>query len=432
MTTLANLVSFCKRRGFVFPSSEIYGGINSCYDYGPLGVALKNNIKQAWWQEMTYRPDVVGLDSAILMAPDVWKASGHLGAFSDPLVECKSCRMRHRADHIQDKCPHCGHSELTEPRPFHLMFKTFMGPTEDSAATIYLRPETAQGIFVNFENVQRVTRLKLPFGIAQIGKAFRNEITPGHFIFRTREFEQMEMQYFVKPGTDEEHMEAWQQTRMNFYIQILGFTSDNLRLTPHGPQELAHYAKAAFDIECQFPMGWQEIEGIHNRTDFDLTEHQKLSGKNLQYVGADEKYMPYVIETSAGCDRLFLATLCQSLQEETVQGETRTLLKLPLSLAPIKTAILPLSKKPDLQEKVARLYKECASSFSCDTDVSGSIGRRYRRQDEIGTPFCITIDFDSLQDDCATIRHRDTMKQERLALSQIRSYIANHLNTSHT
>ncbi len=421
---LAQIVSLSKRRGFVFPSSEIYGGLGSCWDYGPLGSQLKMNVKKIWWNAMTRRSDICGLDAAILMAPMVWKASGHIDGFSDPLVDCKNCQTRFRADNTESylqhkKCPQCGSTQLSEPRNFNLMFKTHMGPVEDSGSAVYLRPETAQGIFVNFLNCQVTTRMKVPFGIAQIGKSFRNEITPGNFIFRTREFEQMEMQYFVKPGSDQKYYEEWKNTRLNFYHKF-GIKKENLRFHPHGPTELAHYAKAAVDVQYLFPMGWSELEGVHNRGDFDLTQHMKFSGKSLEYFdeAAKEKFIPYVIETAVGCDRLILAFLCDAYHEEKLDeaGEVRVVLRLHPELAPVKAAILPLSKKPELQEIAEKLRSDLSEVVECAYDESASIGKRYRRQDEIGTPYCVTIDFDTLQDQAVTLRHRDTMKQERISL----------------
>ncbi len=416
------LVSLSKRRGFIFQSSEIYGGINSCYDYGPLGVELKNNIKHLWWKSMVYeRPDIEGIDAGILMHPRVWEASGHVEGFTDPLVDCKTCKMRFRADQIDPSrgCPHCG-GELTEPRMFNLMFKTFMGPVEDEAHVVYLRPETAQGIYVNFHNVRESTRKKLPFGIAQVGKAFRNEITPGNFIFRTREFEQMEMQYFVKPGTDEEWFEYWKEQRLRWYDR-LGIRKENLRFHPHGKEELAHYAKAAFDIEYHFPFGWNEIEGIHNRTDFDLSRHQQYSGKDLRYYDPEngEKYVPYVVETSTGVDRLLLTTLVDAYTEE----PERVVLKFKPYLAPIKAAIFPLVKRDGMPEIAHKIEEELRQCFKVFYDESGSVGRRYRRQDEVGTPFCITVDSQTLEDQTVTIRNRDTMQQERIAVDRIREYL---------
>jgi glycyl-tRNA synthetase len=395
------------------------------------------NVKRAWFEAMTRRPDVVGLDAAILMHPNVWKASGHVDNFSDPMVDCKACKARHRADHLKErKCPNCGSTDLTEPRNFNLMFKTHMGPVEDEGSVVYLRPETAQGIFVNFENVQTSMRLKVPFGIAQIGKSFRNEITPGNFIFRTREFEQMEMQYFVTPGEDEKFYHAWKEWRWAFYKSI-GLNENKLRFQAHGPNELAHYAKAAEDIQFEFPHGWQELEGIHNRTDFDLSQHAKLSGKKIEYFdeARKQKYIPYVIETAVGCDRLVLASLCNAYREEVsppAEGETasdvRVVLGFHHKLAPIKAAILPLSKKEPLMELSDKIFKQLCKDYDVQYDESGSIGKRYRRQDEIGTPFCITVDFDSLNDQQVTIRERDTMKQERIAIDQMSQYLKQNLN----
>ncbi len=422
-TLMDKLVSLTKRRGFIFQSSEIYGGINSCYDYGPLGVELKKNIKELWWKTMVYeRADIEGIDASILMHPRVWEASGHVEGFTDPLVDCKQCKMRWRADQIdlEKGCPNCG-GELTEPRMFNLMFKTFMGPVEDDAHVVYLRPETAQGIYVNFHNVRESMRKKVPFGIAQIGKAFRNEITPGNFIFRTREFEQMEMQYFVKPGTDEEWFEYWKEERIKWYDR-LGINRDRLRFHQHGPDELAHYAKAAFDIEYEFPFGWSEIEGIHNRTDFDLSRHQEYSGKDLRYYDqeADEKYIPYVIETSTGVDRLLLTTLVDAYTEE----PERVVLKFKPYLAPIKAAVLPLVKRDGMPEIARQIEADLRKRFKVFYDEGGSIGRRYRRQDEIGTPYCITVDSQTLEDGTVTIRERDSMEQIRIDKSRVLEYIS--------
>lgn len=425
---LSTLVSLSKRRGFVFQSSEIYGGLGSCWDYGPLGSLLKANVKSAWWKAMTRRSDVVGLDAAILMAPQVWKASGHVDGFSDPLVDCKDCKTRFRSDNTESylkskKCPQCGSQNLSEPRQFNLMFKTQMGPVEDGTGIVYLRPETAQGIFVNFLNCQSTSRYKIPFGIAQIGKSFRNEITPGNFIFRTREFEQMEMQYFVKPGTDQEFFNDWKKTRWDFYLKY-GLRKENLRFHPHGPTELAHYARAAEDVQYNFPMGFSELEGIHNRGDFDLSQHMKFSGKSLEYFDEanKEKYIPYVIETAVGCDRLLLAFLCDAYREEVTRDESgaedvRVVLGLHPEISPYKAAILPLSKKDELTKISDRLREELAFEFDVVTDESGSIGKRYRRQDEIGTPYCVTVDFDSLADHAVTLRHRDRMTQTRVPMS---------------
>lgn len=434
LDNLQTLVSLCKRRGFVFQSSEIYGGLNSCWDYGPLGAQLKLNIKNAWWKSMTNRRDVVGLDASILMHPNVWKASGHIDNFSDPMVDCKDCKARHRADHLDsDQCPKCGSKNLTEPREFNLMFKTHMGPVADEGSSVYLRPETAQGIFVNFENVHNTQRLKVPFGIAQIGKSFRNEITPGNFIFRTREFEQMEMQYFVTPGTDAEFFDEWKNTRFEFY-KTIGLNPDNIRFEPHGENDLAHYAKQAGDFEYKLPFGWQELEGIHNRGDFDLTQHQNLSGKKLEYFDQanNKKYIPYVIETAIGCDRLLLTVLCDAYREEVTSNDgkedVRVVLGFHPSLAPIQVAVLPLSKKPDLQNLCFSIDDDLRQAgVRVRYDESQSIGKRYRRQDEIGTPFCVTVDFDSLEDKKVTIRHRDTMKQERIAISEVSNYVGNNL-----
>jgi glycyl-tRNA synthetase len=420
-----DLVSLCKRRGFVFPSSEIYGGINACWDYGPLGIELKRNIKERWWRAMTDREDVEGLDAAILMAPRVWEASGHVAGFVDPLIDCKKCKSRFRADKIDaaavaaKKCPNCG-GELTEPRQFNLMFKTFMGPLEDSANVVYLRPETAQGIYVNFLNVQQAARQKIPFGIAQIGKAFRNEITPGNFIFRTREFEQMEMQYFVKPGTDVEWFEKWKAMRIQWHLDN-GIRKHKLRFHEHGPGELAHYAKAAFDIEYEFPFGWQELEGIHNRSDFDLGRHQEFSGKKLEYFdeASKERFLPYIVETSAGCDRSLLVALVDAFRFD---GD-RTWLEFHPALAPYKVAIYPLMKKPELLDYAAKVQKDLSKKFRTTSDEAGSIGKRYRRQDEIGTPFGVTIDYDTLSNQTVTVRHRDTMAQERIASENLVRYI---------
>ncbi|MFN8944204.1 MAG: glycine--tRNA ligase [Pseudobdellovibrionaceae bacterium] len=442
LTDLSTLVSLSKRRGFVFQSSEVYGGLGSCWDYGPLGSVMKYNVKMAWWKAMTRRRDIVGLDAAILMHPMVWKASGHVDGFSDPLVDCKDCKTRFRADNTESylqhqKCPNCGSKNLSEPRQFNLMFKTTMGPVEDAGSIVYLRPETAQGIFVNFGNCQQSSRYKVPFGIAQIGKSFRNEITPGNFIFRTREFEQMEMQYFVKPGTDEKFFDEWKETRWNFYLKY-GINKENLKFHPHGPDELAHYAKAAEDIHYKFPMGFSELEGIHNRSNFDLTQHSKFSGKSLEYFDEanKEKYIPYVIETAVGCDRLFLAFMCDAYREELTpktnddgvfiegQDDVRVVLGFHPDIAPMKAAILPLSKKEELSSVAGKLRDELALDFDVIYDETASIGKRYRRQDEIGTPFCITVDFDTLTDQAVTIRHRDTMKQERISMSQLPSYLA--------
>ncbi|MFC1974540.1 glycine--tRNA ligase [Chloroflexota bacterium] len=420
---MEKIVSLCRRRGFIFPSSEIYGGLSSCWDYGPLGVELKQNIKQAWWRAVVQeRDDMVGLDASILMHPQTWKASGHLEGFSDPLVECKNCHLRWRSDEVDsDKCPSCG-GELTEPRQFNLMFKTFMGPVEDEASVVYLRPETAQGIFVNFENVVNTTRKSLPFGIAQLGKAFRNEITTGNFIFRSREFEQMEIEFFVKPSTDQEWFNYWTEERLNWYVK-LGIKKENLRLREHAQEELAHYARACYDIDYLFPMGWSELEGIANRGDFDLTQHASSSGKSLTYYDEETKehITPYIIEPSAGVDRSTLAFLCDAYDEETVEGETRVLLHLHPSLAPIKVAVLPLSRREHLVAVAKQVYADLRQCWMVQYDDAQSIGRRYRRQDEIGTPFCVTVDFQSLEDEQVTIRERDSLRQIRIPISELRN-----------
>jgi glycyl-tRNA synthetase len=415
------IVSLCKRRGFIFPSSEIYGGLASCWDYGPMGVELKRNVRDAWWKTIVHeRVDVVGLDTSIMMHPGVWAASGHIDSFTDPLVECKSCHLRWRATEIESKrCPKCG-GELTEPRMFNLMFKTSMGPVEEEASTVYLRPETAQGIFVNFDNVITTSRKKLPLGIAQIGKSFRNEITPGNFVFRTREFEHMELEYFVKPGTDEKWLDYWVKERFDWYVK-LGIRKENLRLRQHGKDELAHYARDCYDVEYLFPMGWSELEGIANRGDFDLSQHAKCSGRELSYYDAEagEKYVPYVIEPSAGVDRSVLAFLVDAYDEEEIEGEKRTVLHLHHSLAPVKVAVLPLSRNEKLTPLAKEVFNKLCPNFVTDYDDSQSIGRRYRRQDEIGTPFCVTIDFESLEDKQVTIRERDSLAQIRVPIGEL-------------
>jgi glycyl-tRNA synthetase len=420
------LVSLCKRRGFIFQSSEIYGGLASCWDYGPLGVELKKNIKDHWWKIMTRdRADVEGIDAAILMDPRVWEASGHVAHFTDPLVDCKQCHHRFKADELEsDVCPDCG-GELTEARLFNLMFKTFMGPMENSASVVYLRPETAQGIYVNYLNVQMPSRQKIPFGIAQIGKAFRNEITPGNFIFRSREFEQMEMQYFVHPSEDEKYFDYWRQQRWQWYLDI-GVREEKIRWHEHSPEELAHYAKKAFDIEYEFPFGWKEIEGIHNRTDFDLKCHIEKSGKDMSYLDpfTKERFIPYIIETSAGADRTALVVLLDAYHEEEVKGEKRVLLSLHPGIAPIKVAVFPLVKRDGMPEIARRIEADLRKSFNVFYDESGAVGRRYRRMDEAGTPFCITVDSDTLADDTVTVRERDTMHQDRVASGQLKEYIA--------
>ena len=436
--TLDTIVNLCKRRGLVMPSSEIYGGLRSAWDWGPFGVEMKRNVKDQWWRAMVHlRDDVVGLESSILMSPKVWEASGHVETFADPLVECTQCHKRFRADHIDlDRpCPECGRGpEWTEPRQFNLMFKTHMGPVEDSAHIIYLRPETAQGMFVDFLSVQAASRKRIPFGIAQQGKSFRNEITPGNFVFRTREFEQMEMEYFVKPGTDEEWLDYWLKQRMDWYIG-LGMNEGRLRLREHGPEELSHYAKRTFDIEYDFPgMGWSELEGIANRTDYDLKAHAGHSGQDLSYFDPDteERYVPYVVEPALGVERCVLAFLIDAYTEEeaptaTGKMEKRTVLKLDKRLAPHKVAVLPLSKHADLVPVAEKVAANIRPLFTTDFDVTGSIGRRYRRQDEIGTPYCVTIDFDTLEDDQVTIRDRDTMEQERVAIDGLVEHLGKRL-----
>ena len=451
--TMEKIVNLCKGRGFIFPGSEIYGGLANSWDYGPLGVEFKNNVKKAWWkrfvQESKYN---VGLDSAIIMNPETWVASGHVGGFSDPLMDCKQCKARHRADKliedyaatnntndnpaawtfeqmsafIKEKniaCPVCGGHEFTEIKKFNLMFKTFIGVTEDTTSTVYLRPETAQGIFVNFPNVQRAARKKLPFGIGQIGKSFRNEITPGNFVFRTREFEQMELEFFCKPGTDLDWFKYWKDYCHKFLLD-LGIKDEHLRLRDHDPEELAFYSKATTDFEFFFPFGWGELWGIADRTDYDLGQHAKFSGKDLTYYDQDtnEHYIPYVIEPSLGADRVALAFLCEAYDEETVgDNDVRVVLHLHPALAPFKAAILPLSKK--LGEKATEIYEELSKYFPVDYDETGSIGKRYRRQDEIGTPLCITYDFDSETDNCITVRDRDTMEQVRIPIADLKKYI---------
>ena len=429
------LVSLSKRRGYIFQSSEIYGGTGSVWDYGPLGVELKRNIKDRWWSSMVHeRDDIEGLDAAILMHPKVWEASGHVEGFTDPLVECTNCHRRFRADmpEIQEgQCPVCGTKDaFTEPRLFNLMFKTFMGPVEDSSATVYIRPETAQGIYVNFLNVQGAARQKVPFGIAQIGKAFRNEITPGNFIFRTREFEQAEMQFFVKPGDDEEWFERWMEIRMEWQ-KGLGIRPEKLRFHEHGPDELAHYAKKAFDIEYEFPFGWKEFEGIHNRTDYDLSRHQDHSGKRLEYIDAptNERFIPYVVETSMGVDRTLLVVLADAYREEEVDGDTRVVLKLKPQIAPTKVAVFPLVKKdgmPEIAQKLADdLRRAAIPSFY---DQSGAIGRRYRRQDEVGTPWCVTVDGETTEEGTVTIRDRDSLEQIRVGTDKVVDWVRDQLS----
>ena len=453
--TMDKIVALCKNRGFIFPGSEIYGGLANSWDYGPLGVEFKNNVKRAWWkkfvQECKYN---VGLDSAIIMNPQTWVASGHLGGFSDPLMDCKVCRTRHRADkliedyafqngtddnpagwtdeemmnYIKEKhivCPSCGSGDFTNIRKFNLMFKTFIGVTEDSSNTVYLRPETAQGIFVQFKNVARSTRRKMPFGVGQIGKSFRNEITPGNFVFRTREFEQMELEFFCKPGTDLEWFQYWRAFCEN-WLYNLGMRKENLRLRDHSPKELCFYSKGTTDIEFLFPFGWGELWGIADRTDYDLTQHQTVSGESMEFFDPEtnEKYIPYVIEPSLGADRVTLAFLCDAYDEEIVDPEkndVRVVLHLHPALAPVKAAVLPLSKK--LSDKAGEVFDELSKYFNMEFDESGSIGKRYRRQDEIGTPLCITYDFESETDGCVTVRDRDTMEQVRLPITELKAYI---------
>lgn len=455
--TMDKLVALCKGRGFVYSGSEIYGGLANTWDFGPLGVLLKNNIKAAWWKKFVQEsPYNVGLDSAILMNPEVWVASGHLGGFSDPLVDCKNCKSRHRADNLIEDylnkkgekaniagwtneqleaflkehsvpCPVCGKSDFTSIRKFNLMFKTFQGVTEDTASTVYLRPETAQGIFVNFKNVQRTSRKKVPFGIAQIGKSFRNEITPGNFIFRVREFEQMELEFFCKPGTDLEWFEYWRAFCRDWLLG-LGIKKDNLRLRDHDKDELCFYSKATTDFEFLFPFGWGELWGVADRTHYDLTRHAEHSGKDLNYIDpvTNERYIPYVIEPSLGVERMTLAVLSNAYEEEELEGgDTRVVMRFHPALAPVKVAVLPLQKQ--LNERAEALYADLSKQFMCDFDAAGSIGKRYRRQDEIGTPYCVTVDFDTLEDGTVTVRDRDTMAQERIKADELKSYLANKL-----
>ena len=448
--TMDKIVNLCKARGFVFPGSEIYGGLANSWDYGPIGSELKKNIKELWWKRFVHENEYnVGIDAAIIMNPRVWQASGHLTNFSDPLIDCKSCKQRFRADnlieefskgtvsaegmsredmekYIQEnkvKCPNCGHSNFTGLRNFNLMFKTFMGVTEDAKSEVYLRPETAQAMFVDYKNVVRTQRPKMPFGIAQMGRSFRNEITPGNFIFRTREFEQMELEFFCKPETDLEWFEYY-KNQMRTWLYDLGIKKENLRERNHSKEELSFYSKATCDFEFLFPFGWGELWGIADRTDYDLTQHQKASGENMEYIDpvTNEKYIPYVVEPALGVDRMFLTILCNAYAEETVgENDTRVVLHLIPALAPYKVAVLPLSKK--LSDKAREVYRKLSKSFNCDYDEAGSIGKRYRREDEIGTPYCVTIDFDTLEDDTDTIRDRDTMEQIRLSISEIEDYI---------
>ncbi|MCI9405612.1 MAG: glycine--tRNA ligase [Oscillospiraceae bacterium] len=448
--TMEKIVALCKNRGYVYAGSEIYGGLANSWDYGPLGVEFKNNVKRAWWKKFVQEsPYNVGLDSAILMNPQVWVASGHVGGFSDPLMDCRDCKTRHRADKlIEDqagvspegwefdrmqafvkehniKCPDCGSQNFTDIRSFNLMFKTFQGVTEDAKSQLYLRPETAQGIFVNFANIQRTTRKKVPFGVAQIGKSFRNEITPGNFIFRIREFEQMELEFFCKPGTDLEWFAYWRKFCHDWLLN-LGLKDENLRLRDHEPEELSFYSKATTDFEFLFPFGWGELWGVADRTDYDLTQHQNASGKSLEYFDPEtnERYLPYVVEPSLGADRVALAFLCDAYDEEVVdaqKNDTRVVLRLHPALAPFKACVLPLSKK--LGEQAGKIYDTLRGRFMVDYDDAGSIGKRYRRQDEIGTPFCITYDFDSETDGCVTVRDRDSMAQERISIDSLLDFL---------
>ena len=447
------ITALCKGRGFVYAGSEIYGGLANSWDYGPLGAELKNNIKRAWWKKFVQEsPYNVGLDSSILLNPRVWEASGHVVNFNDPLIDCKSCKMRHRADHLLETvgvtpagwtneqmseyiaennipCPHCGKTDFTPIRKFNMMFKTHQGVTDDTATELYMRPETAQGIFINFKNVQRTTRRKIPFGVAQIGKSFRNEITPGNFIFRTREFEQMEMQFFCKPGTELEWFDYWRNFCRDWLLG-LGLREESLRLRDHSAEELSHYSNATSDFEVLFPFGWGELWGVASRTNFDLTAHQNASGESMEYFDQEtgEKYIPYVIEPALGVERTFLSVLVDAYDEEVVDAEkndTRVVLRLHPVLAPFKCAVLPLSKK--LSDSAAELYATLQKRFMVDFDDTGSIGKRYRRQDEIGTPFCVTYDFDSETDNCVTVRERDSMTQERIAIADLPAYLAERL-----
>ena len=440
-SSLDKIISLCKRRGFIFQSSEIYGGFGAVYDYGPLGVELKNNISHSWWKFMTHNHEnIVGLDSGIFMHPKIWEASGHVDAFNDPLVDCKQCKARYRADELikedfmnanwaEIQCPKCGTTgNLTNPRQFNLMFKTNIGPIESESETAYLRPETAQGIYVNYLLVQGTMRQKVPFGIAQIGKAFRNEIVARNFIFRTREFEQMEMQYFVKPGDDDNAMIDWKEKRYNFYIDELGISEDKIRFQQHGRDELAHYAKEAWDIEYEFPFGWSEVEGVHNRTDFDLKRHQEFSGKNMQYSDQllNEKYFPYIIETSAGLNRMLLTVLCDAYWDDSENN--RIVMKIHPKLAPIKAVVCPLVKKDGLPEIGHKIISDLMKNFNVLYDQQGSIGKRYYRQDEAGTPFCITVDHESKENNTVTLRNRDDQNQDRVKISDLVSIIQNRMD----
>ena len=440
-SSLDKIISLCKRRGFIFQSSEIYGGFGAVYDYGPLGVELKNNISHSWWKFMTHNHEkIVGLDSGIFMHPKIWEASGHVDAFNDPLVDCKQCKARYRADELikedfmnanwaEIQCPKCGTTgNLTNPRQFNLMFKTNIGPIESESETAYLRPETAQGIYVNYLLVQGTMRQKVPFGIAQIGKAFRNEIVARNFIFRTREFEQMEMQYFVKPGDDDNAMIDWKEKRYNFYIDELGISEDKIRFQQHGKDELAHYAKEAWDIEYEFPFGWSEVEGVHNRTDFDLKRHQEFSGKNMQYSDQllNEKYFPYIIETSAGLNRMLLTVLCDAYWDDSENN--RIVMKIHPKLAPIKAVVCPLVKKDGLPEIGHKIVSDLMKNFNVLYDQQGSIGKRYYRQDEAGTPFCITVDHESKENNTVTLRNRDDQNQDRVKISDLVAIIQNRMD----
>ncbi len=455
--TMEKIVALCKGRGYVYAGSEIYGGLSNTWDYGPLGVEFKNNVKKAWWKKFIQEsPYNVGLDAAILMNPMTWVASGHVGGFSDPLMDCKECKARHRADKLIEDfafangesitvdgwsnekmlayinennvvCPQCGKHNYTDIRQFNLMFKTFQGVTEDSKSELYLRPETAQGIFVNFKNVQRTARKKLPFGIGQVGKSFRNEITPGNFTFRTREFEQMELEFFCQPGTDLDWFAYWKKYCMDFLLS-LGIKEENLRFRDHSPEELAFYSKGTADIEFVFPFGWGELWGIADRTDYDLLQHQNTSGESMEYIDpvTNERFVPYCVEPSLGADRVALAFLCEAYDEEEVgENDTRVVMRLHPALAPVKAAVLPLSKK--LSEGAGELYSQMIKHFNCEYDEAGSIGKRYRRQDEIGTPFCITYDFDSVEDGCVTVRDRDTMEQTRMKIEEVIPFIESKL-----
>ena len=432
--TLDTITNLSKRRGFVFQSSEIYGGLRSAYDYGPLGVQLLRNVKEQWWRSMVQlRGDVVGLDSAVLQARQVWQASGHEEVFTDPMVECRNCHTRHRVDKLTDPdlCPNCGkRGEFTEARDFNLMFRTNMGPVDSAENTVYLRPETAQGIFINYENVRKTQRLKLPFGVAQVGKSFRNEITPGQFVFRTREFEQMEMEYFCRPEEAGQWFEYWIEARSGWY-RDLGMNQDNLRIRKHDDDELSHYSAGTVDVEYRFPWGWDELEGIANRTDFDLRQHTEHSGQDLRYYDqeADERFFPYVIEPAAGATRTTFAFLIDAYDEEEVRGEKRVVLRLDHRLAPYQLAVLPLSKKPELIEGSERIATMLRPSYDLEVDVTQAIGRRYRRQDEIGTPYCITYDFDSLEDSAVTVRDRDSMEQDRISIDRLEEYLGSKLTS---